>query len=120
LDFDRLRSATVHRGSDQMFQYLVNHAKETKVIDEAVDVDYLYRIFNILDHNLRALRNYKPRVSELPVHLFIAGLAELSPVTGWNGLCTIKSVTTIPGDHYSIMGEPNVVSLARVIDRVLV
>jgi thioesterase domain-containing protein len=75
----------------------------------------------MFDANLRALRDYRPEPSALPITLFRASaplLADLvrGPTLGWDSLSKGDvTVHVVPGDHFSITTEPLVGQLADAL-----
>ncbi|MFZ2104620.1 MAG: thioesterase domain-containing protein, partial [Roseiarcus sp.] len=79
----------------------------------------------MFDANLRALHDYRPAPSALPITLFRASEplpADLirGPTLGWASLSKGDvTVHIVPGDHHSITTEPLVGQLAAALSRAL-
>jgi amino acid adenylation domain-containing protein len=75
----------------------------------------------VLEGHLRALQDYRPRPSAIPVTLFRAEVQLLSNLAldwtlGWRALTDKKvRVRVVPGNHGSITGDPFVADLARML-----
>jgi len=75
----------------------------------------------VFEANLRALRSYRPTAVPLPIILFRAKVRLLSHFAldsslGWRDFTKGEvSVCMLPGDHASIMAEPMVGRLAKMI-----
>src|SRR5262249_49669217 len=80
----------------------------------------LHQLLNVFRSNIRAVQNYTPRPYTGQVTLFQAG-AELAgseePVDstlGWARLALNPlEIYIVPGDHYTILAEPYVQTLAE-------
>ena len=83
------------------------------------------QLISVFDMHLRALRNYRPVPSPVPITLFRADVQLLSHLAmdstlGWNDLAKGHvRVRRIPGNHYSITTEPLVRHLATALSREL-
>ncbi len=79
----------------------------------------------VYEAHMRALRNYRPAPSPVPVTLFRASVPLLThlamgPTLGWNALSQDKvQVHTVPGNHLSITTEPLVRHLAKALSGAL-
>jgi thioesterase domain-containing protein len=73
------------------------------------------------DANLRALRGYRPTAAPVRITLFRAKVQQLSHLAldsslGWRDFTKGEvRVHTVPGDHSSIIAEPMVRQLAKMI-----
>jgi thioesterase domain-containing protein/acyl carrier protein len=79
----------------------------------------------LFEAHLRALREYRPRPSPLPITLFRASVPLLSHLAmdstlGWKDLAKGEvQVRTVPGDHLSMTTEPLVRQLAKALSSAL-
>ena len=75
----------------------------------------------VFDANLRALRSYRPTAAPVPITLLRAKVQLLSHLAldtslGWRDFTKGDArVHMVPGDHSSIMAEPMVRQLAKII-----
>jgi thioesterase domain-containing protein len=75
----------------------------------------------VLEGHLRALQDYRPRPSAVPITLFRAEVQLLSNLAldwtlGWSALTDKEvRVRVVPGNHGSITGDPLVADLARTL-----
>ncbi|HXZ21928.1 MAG TPA: amino acid adenylation domain-containing protein [Pseudolabrys sp.] len=75
----------------------------------------------VFDANLRALRSYRPTAAPAPITLFRAKVQLLSHLAldsslGWHDLTKGEvRVHMVPGDHASVVAEPMVRELAKMI-----
>jgi thioesterase domain-containing protein len=75
----------------------------------------------LMDANLRAMRNYKPRPLPVPITLFRANVQLLShqaldSTLGWSDVAESEvRVRIVPGKHVSIITEPLVRQLAKIL-----
>ncbi|HEV8582999.1 MAG TPA: thioesterase domain-containing protein [Thermoanaerobaculia bacterium] len=77
----------------------------------------LRRLLGVFKADVRAYRDYRPQPYPGPVSLFRAGGAEFDPSLGHDlgwGRLTPRPVEVyeLPGDHITLMAEPNVAALA--------
>ena len=79
----------------------------------------------LFEAHLRALRDYRPRPSPIPITLFRASVPLLSHLAmdstlGWSDLAEDEvQVHTVPGDHLSMTTEPLVRQLAKALSSAL-
>ncbi|MHC1764269.1 MAG: amino acid adenylation domain-containing protein [Verrucomicrobiia bacterium] len=83
----------------------------------------LARLEHVYTTNLQALRFYRPRFYPGRLTLFNAQEIDAGvipdPVNAWAGLAADIEVRSVPGDHDSMLAEPNVALLARELDEAL-
>lgn len=76
---------------------------------------------SMIEQNYRALRRYRPTPYPGSLTLFRARtqgwFAAHGPSLGWQRFVANLEVVHLPGDHETLIQEPNVVSLAREIGR---
>jgi amino acid adenylation domain-containing protein len=85
---------------------------------------HLTHILHLTHAHLRAVHNYRPRPLDVPATLVQAADGDAEARAGatasWKALCTGAFQTlTLPGDHFSLLREPNADELARGIERLL-
>ena len=75
------------------------------------------------DARTRAFRAYRPPPYTGVITLFRAAIRfewerfdEPRPFNGWDTLCQRVAVHTVPGDHLTLMREPNLTALAAAVD----
>jgi thioesterase domain-containing protein len=74
-----------------------------------------------IDANLQAMRDYKPTPLPVPITLFRANTQWLSHLAldstlGWSDLAKIEvRIRTVPGNHATIITEPLVRQLAKIL-----
>lgn len=83
----------------------------------------LARLEHVYNTNLHALRSYRPRFYPGRLTLFNAQEIDSGvipdPVNAWAGLAAEIEVYSVPGDHDSMLTEPNVALLARELNTAL-
>jgi len=83
----------------------------------------LAKLEHVYNTNLRALKFYSPRY--YPGRLTLFNAREIDegvipdPLYAWPGLAADIEVHTVPGDHDTMLTEPNVAVLARELDEAL-
>ncbi|CAL9377096.1 condensation domain-containing protein [Streptomyces sp. enrichment culture] len=89
-------------------------------VPAGLDLDEVVRRYGIYRDNMLGLAAYRPTGPRYPgeVHLV---QAERSPeaVEGWRAVAENIVVHRVPGDHYSIMRNPELTRVARILDGVL-
>ncbi|CAM4377416.1 Alpha/beta fold hydrolase [Myxococcus xanthus] len=103
---------------EEQFTALVEHARQAGWLPPEVEASTLRAWRDVTRANLRALAAYRPGPVRCPVLLLRAKDAQRSravePSHGWArwGLSGL-TVEDVPGDHYSVLREPQVETLAR-------
>jgi thioesterase domain-containing protein len=105
-------------------EYLLREAQQANILPAGVDVAYLGRLFSIFKKNREALALYQPQAYGGPVTLFQASVLsqgnQVEITHGWhNFVAHIESTHTVPGDHYSLLRDPHVETLARQMQQSL-
>jgi thioesterase domain-containing protein len=96
---------------DELFE----QAKQAGLLPEDIDSAQLHRLFSVFEANVRAMNRYNPGQYQGDVRLLLAGSAsrKLDANGGWAELINGDlSIEAVPGDHYSILRQPNVQFLA--------
>jgi amino acid adenylation domain-containing protein len=84
------------------------------------DIEQLSHRFELLKHNETLFMQYQPKALDETVHLVRASHGQVSnSLLGWDGLFTDLNTTTVEGDHFSIMRQPDVNGLAAKVDLIL-
>lgn len=111
------------RTHDEWLAYVLEQAKRAGLVPADMELPRMRRLFHVFESNALALRQYVPRAYSGPVALFRADEARAgSPAgdLGWEELVSTDLTThTVPGNHYTIMREPNVQVLAGELGRLL-
>ena len=116
---DRLNLAGNVRAlkQDELLARLLEHAIAAEIVDSSFGIKQFQNLFEVFKSNNRAFQTYSPRTYPDRVQLFIAGdkpasVAEYQ-VKGWSELAAEVETHVIPGDHYTILRNPNVEKLAE-------
>jgi amino acid adenylation domain-containing protein len=93
---------------------LFEQAKQAGLLPEDIDSAQLHRLFRVFEANVRAMNHYTPGQYQGGVRLLLADSANQEYANGgWAELIRGKlSIEAVPGDHYSILRQPNVQFLA--------
>jgi thioesterase domain-containing protein len=102
-------------------QYVLDQARGLGLVPGDYTTLHLRRLFRqharVFRANVRAVRRYQPRRLDGPLVLFRPEDRSVTAVTGskldWADLCTGLTTCCVPGDHFSMMREPCVQSLAK-------
>jgi thioesterase domain-containing protein len=101
---------------DEQLSYVLAQAKAAKLVASDVDLDQLRRHLLVFITNGEARRSYTPQTYPGPVTLLKAAerADSFDPILGWDSLAAdgVK-VYIVPGDHYTLLKEPNVQVLAE-------
>lgn len=102
---------------DEQLQLLITRVQEAHIDPSEAEQAYLRHLYLIYSTNVRAIQSYVPQMYTGNITLFracdevIEGAEE--PVVAWEALTTGGvHVYTVPGDHYSMLKEANVQTLA--------
>ncbi|MFI9804256.1 alpha/beta fold hydrolase [Streptomyces sp. NPDC052301] len=103
---------------------LHSRAVSVGLAGDDTDVAVVERLMNVFRAHVRALAAYRPdRAQPIPVTLFSADSATGEKVAqdrGWSAWTTgTVTVRVVPGDHYSILREPQLARLAESLTEVL-
>lgn len=110
-------------GTENMFEYVLKRAKEDNVLPGDADSSQLYRFFQVYIANAIALQSYTIEPLPIAINLLRAAeeplIAGLGETLGWNK-CQVNFISTdVPGNHSTMMYEPNVKSLAEHVKQSL-
>jgi amino acid adenylation domain-containing protein len=98
---------------DELFE----QAKQAGLLPTDIDSTQLHRLFQVYEANVQAMNQYAPGQYQGNIKLFFADRADDGGAYangGWTKLISGElSVATVPGDHYSILRQPNVQILAE-------
>jgi thioesterase domain-containing protein len=114
-------------GPEEQLNYFLGRGQKDQIIPIDFDLLQISRLFNVYKTNVRAWRNYKPEVYASRILLFRASeMAEKldssdlpdDPTLGW-GRFSLEpvEVRAVPGNHTSMIAEPNVQFLADELKR---
>jgi amino acid adenylation domain-containing protein len=120
---------------DRLFDTILRHAIEARIVPAESSPRLIHRLYEIFHANSQAVLDYHHEpldrditllrsTKQLPtvaahVHHFV-GSRFTSPTNGWDRLAP-RSLTVIdvPGDHLSMMSDPNIADVAAKLDAVL-
>jgi thioesterase domain-containing protein len=107
---------------DERLEHLLEAAKRHQVVPPDLELDQLRTIFQVYRSNAQAMTAYVPRAYSGPITLLKAREqgGDAAPDLGWGRLAAEKlTVQEVPGDHFTIVREPNVGGVAQEIIRQL-
>ncbi len=109
-------------GEDQDLPGLLALARRHGLAVGELSEPELRRRLHVFRCHQRALIGYRPAVGDVPVILChsreLAADELAQAVAGWNAVATTPiAVHAVPGDHYSMLAEPNVRLLAELLQR---
>ena len=104
-------------------ELVLDRALERGLLSPGTSIDGIGKVFEVFVRGLRrnnqlAGEHTAPH-STVPVALFRPekGLLPGDPHLGWNQVCPHLTVADVPGDHYSMVDHPDVVS--RAVERLI-
>jgi amino acid adenylation domain-containing protein len=117
--FEDLRSLTF----DEQLEYFLEKAASSDLIPRDIGLSQLRHLFELFKANVHAAESYRPAKSAQQVILFQATGAlpdhAAERLRHWEQVAEVMKAHHLPGDHYSIVTEPNVTLLAEQIKSVL-
>lgn len=103
-------------GPDDQLACVLELARAGGLVPPDADVSGLRRQLRVFTHNLRAMRDYTPRPYPGPVTLIEASATggARDRAAPWEKLAAGGMMRyTVPGDHYTMLRQPNVSTLAE-------
>lgn len=105
-------------GQDKLLDHVGEYVDFVNKESHKTNSSETLRRLQVYFNNYLATRTYKPRVYKNTVHLFISsetiGTSHRDPTSGWkNFFAGGLEIHKIPGNHYTMMDEPNVRILAE-------
>ena len=117
ISYDDLKALPV----DEQLKHFWRQAKEAGAVPPAIELAQLRRLFEVFKTNFRAAQNYRPQFYPQPVTLLRAdeqlSEGEQDPALGWNEFAVAVEVHTVPGNHYTILREPHIKTLAEELEK---
>lgn len=121
--FSSTEAETMPTDIDEALQYLLLEVQQAHLLPTDVDVSYIKRLFTIFKNNLYALCHYQPGKYAGEIHLFQAsaftGGDQVELTHGWHQFATHVTPQTVPGNHYTMLRDPQVEVLARLLNTYL-
>jgi amino acid adenylation domain-containing protein len=117
---------------DEQLEWVLDQARRSQVLPADMNIKELRRSFDLYLADIRAVENYRPPASSIPLVLLRAENAgclnldvrdgereELETTPGWSRLTTDKlDLQRVPGDHLTMMRAPHVAALAEILREV--
>lgn len=98
----------------QRLDDLFKQAKQAGLLSEDVDSVQLHRLFLVFAANVRAMNHYTPGPYQGSIRLLFSDRANEKSNGGWADIIRGElNMAVVPGDHYSILRQPNVQFLAE-------
>jgi thioesterase domain-containing protein len=108
---------------DEQLEFFLEKGAYYNQIPRDIGISQLRHLFELFKANVHAADKYKPAKSTQQVILLQA--ADKPPDTAadtlkrWQEVAEVVAAHCLPGNHYSIVAEPNVILLAEQIESVL-
>ena len=114
--FEDLRSLSL----DEQLEFLLEKGAGYNQFPRDIGVSQLRHLFELFKVNVHAAENYRPAKSKQQVILLQAADAPPRHATKtlrrWEKVAEVVEAHRLPGDHYSMLTEPNVSLLAEQIN----
>jgi amino acid adenylation domain-containing protein len=112
---------------EQQLGLVLDKAKQSGVFSADANLAEFGKVFRnysrVFEANIRATRKYEPRPAPGRLVLFraadIAASVAYEPRMHWRDLASTVEVHDVPGDHYTILREPQVKTLAKSLQAIL-
>jgi len=102
---------------EQRILYVLEEAKKQSLMPAAIGDEHILRLWRMFETNFLAMRNYIPGIYKGHIALFKAMDTSSNGfhdhANGWTAFAAGVNTQELPGDHYSIMRDPHVRSLAQ-------
>jgi thioesterase domain-containing protein len=109
---------------DRQVAYFVRQAEAAQLVLPGASTDESERMFDIFEANSRAWLAYRPQPQSFVTHLFQATEQDLrareAPREGWQRVVANLVVDSVPGNHLTMVRQPNVRILAERLQGCLV
>ncbi|HYG83209.1 MAG TPA: alpha/beta fold hydrolase, partial [Pyrinomonadaceae bacterium] len=107
----------VSPGTEEQLSYVFRHAQAADLLPPDANVRQVHRLYDVFKANTRALLDYRPRPCPASAVLLVAaerGEQAEQMRHGWEELTEGGlEFHTIPGNHYTVLAEPNVAAVAE-------
>ncbi|HEX6292500.1 MAG TPA: amino acid adenylation domain-containing protein [Herpetosiphonaceae bacterium] len=104
---------------EQRLHYVLEQARSAGMLLSDIDEHNISAYFDVFTASLEAMQSYRPRPYPGRVTLFRAGdrpLDAAGETLGWDALAADGvQVQVLPGDHYTILRQPHVTTLANQV-----
>ena len=105
---------------DEQLEFLLEKGAGYNQFPRDIGVPQLRHLFELFKVNVHAAENYRPAKSEQQVILLQAADAPprhaAETLRRWEKVAEVVEAHRLPGDHYSMLTEPNVTLLAEQIN----
>jgi len=102
--------------------WVLDQARGSQVLPPDVSIEDLSRWFDLYLADIKAVENYRPPATPIPLMLLRVKdeedreVANPETIKGWSRLCANKlEVHSVPGDHFTMMRPPHVFKLAEIL-----
>jgi thioesterase domain-containing protein/acyl carrier protein len=118
-DGENLRSLSL----DEQLEFLLEKAAAYNQFPLDLGVPQLRHLFELFKVNIHASEHYRPKKSEQQIILLQAADAPRghagTALRRWEKVAEVVEAQRLPGDHYTLLTEPNVTLLAEQINSYL-
>jgi len=101
---------------DERLAYVLEEAKRAGVVPPDMELVQVRHLFHVFKSNVQAMRRYVPYAYPGPIALFKAS-EQFDEDLGWGVLAAGGvAMYAVPGNHYTVIREPNVEALAGQLE----
>ncbi len=104
---------------DEQFKVVLKKAKKVKVVPRFVRVADFQRYITVNETQIQAWLRYRHKPFPGTVHLFRSAENRDKKDLRWGELCGQVNIIDVPGDHITMLRNPDVRELAAAMDRLL-
>ncbi|HEU4507795.1 MAG TPA: amino acid adenylation domain-containing protein [Pyrinomonadaceae bacterium] len=118
-DVDRTINDLRPLSLDERLEFLLEKGAGYSQMPPDIDISHLRHLFELFKVNAHAHEHYRPAKFEQRVILLQAAVAPprfaATVLRRWEKVAEVVAVERVPGDHYTMLTEPNVIKLAEQI-----
>ncbi len=104
---------------DERLIYVIEQAKENNRVPSDFDLDQVRHLLHISKLNYQAEQNYQPQYYSGKIIIFKASETDADLETAWNELAPNVEMHLVPGNHYNMLQQPHVQTLAQQLEKYL-
>jgi thioesterase domain-containing protein len=112
-------AALAHLDHDARVDHVLGVARDAGVVPFEIERERFVRLVDLFASHARALTNWRPQPVDLPLHLLVPQSRRDEPSTSpelmWQRYASSVHVHSIPGDHFSVVGNAGARAVAEVL-----
>ncbi|GAA6615386.1 amino acid adenylation domain-containing protein [Scytonema sp. NUACC26] len=104
---------------DERLIYVIEQAKKNNRVPSDFDLEQVRHLLQISKLNYQAEQNYQPQSYSGKIILFKASETDADLEAAWNELAPHVEMHLVPGNHYNMLQQPHVRTLAQQLQKYL-